>query len=476
MTSGNLNAPGIMTETDLPLRFGRFTLSQAERVVRYRGQACALAPKAVDLLAALATTPNTYIGNDDLIASVWPDSDVYDANLSQTIYVLRAFLRANGNEVRIENLPKRGYRLVVCDAPEIPTARIQHPPIARWAIMGVLAIASLAIVAWRVAPPSPRQPSAKAMQAYLLATHDEALGTPAHLTHAATLFARVIALAPRSALGYAGASEAATSLSFYATTEQERARFQARAITLADRALSLDPQSSAAYAARGAVAMAIHHDESRASRDFTKAIQLDANNVLALVWEGTIRLHRGNIADGRDLLARAVALAPDVPGTVASLAWASFLAGDYQESIALSRQMLHAHQFPTLANTDIANADIELHRYADARQVLHEMANDPSARIQRIAIEARIDALSGHRWNAITRLQTLDATIDPTTVGTSGAIALAAAYLALGDAPRMRAWLARVDITQRSGIRRDPRFAEKHSAARFESFLKLNSG
>ncbi len=471
-----MNVRKIMSETELPLQFGRFTLSRAERAVRYRGQICALAPKAVDLLAALADTPNTYIDNDALITAVWPDGDVYDANLSQTIYILRAFLRTYGNDVRIENLPKRGYRLVVCDAPQIPTARFQLSPLRRWAIMGVLAIASLAIVALRVEPTPPQQPSVEAMRAYLLAAHDEALGTPSHLTRAATLFARVIRLAPQSALGYAGASEAATSLSFYATTERARTRLQARAITLAERAISLDPQSSAAFAARGAVAMAIHHDETLASRDFVKALQLDANNVLALVWEGTIRLHRGNIAGGRDLLARAVALAPDVPGTVASLAWANFLAGDYEESIALSEQMLHAHQFPTLAKTDIANADTELHRYRDARRILREMADDPSSRIQRIAIEARIDALSGNRSKAIARLQTLDASVDPTTVGTSGAVALAAAYLSVGDAPRMRAWLARVNSGQRPGIRHDPRFAEKHSAARFERFLKLNSG
>ena len=442
------------------LTIGPFTLSRTERAIRYRGELCALAPKAIDLLAFLASTPNAFVSNDDLIAHVWPNADVYDANLTQTIYMLRTFFRAHGNTIRIENLPKRGYRLIIATA--AISVESTHQPIRapfRWRTLAVLSIAFTVLVAWRIAPPPSTLLSASAMDTYLIASHDEALGTPEHLMHAAALFARVEHLAPHSPLGFAGASEAATSLSFYASTAEQRARLQADAITSADAAFARDPESAEAYAARGAVKMAIQHDELAASLDFQRAIHLNPREMLALIWEGTIELHRGEVVSGRALIARAVALAPDVPGTVASLAWADFLAGDNNDAIALSRQMLRANQFPALAYINIANANIELHRYRQAREAIAHLPRSGSAHIQAITLLARIDVLTHHRASAIDRLTELNATLDPTTIDTSSAIALASAYRAIGDTSQMRAWLARVDLMQRPALKNDPRFA-----------------
>src|SRR5262249_4524882 len=58
-------------------------------------------------------------GKDELMAEVWPDAVVEEANLTNNISILRKTLGANGQQF-IETMPKRGYRFVapVKEAPD----------------------------------------------------------------------------------------------------------------------------------------------------------------------------------------------------------------------------------------------------------------------------------------------------------------------------------------------------------------------
>ena len=217
--------------------------------------------------------------------------------------------------------------------------------------------------------------------------------------------------------------------------------------------------------------MALEHRQHVAQLDFERALELDPHQILALVWSGTILLNHGDVSRARVLLSRAVALDPSIPGTIASLAWGDFLAGDYPEAVALSRQMLRAHQLPELAYSDLANAQIELRHFSQARDAIALLARLPGARVQAQALEARVDVLTGHRDRAAASLGRLNASLDPTTIGSWSATALAAAYLALGDATQTRAWLARVALSERPALAHDPRFLPWREDARFSSWL-----
>jgi DNA-binding winged helix-turn-helix (wHTH) protein/tetratricopeptide (TPR) repeat protein len=91
--------------------FGPYRLD-AEKSVLWRGdQVVSLTPKALALLDALLSAGGDVVPKADLMARVWPDTAVQEANLSVTVAALR---RALGNQESgrswIETLPRRGYR------------------------------------------------------------------------------------------------------------------------------------------------------------------------------------------------------------------------------------------------------------------------------------------------------------------------------------------------------------------------------
>jgi DNA-binding winged helix-turn-helix (wHTH) protein len=94
--------------------FGSFVLNISEHRLLCQGQAIHLPPKAFELLAALTRNSGHLMEKADLMGTVWPDTHVEEANLAQTVSVLRKALGVvAGGCLYIETVPKRGYRMVV---------------------------------------------------------------------------------------------------------------------------------------------------------------------------------------------------------------------------------------------------------------------------------------------------------------------------------------------------------------------------
>jgi DNA-binding winged helix-turn-helix (wHTH) protein/Tfp pilus assembly protein PilF len=93
--------------------FGSYCLNQTEQQLLRNGEAVRLAPKAFDVLLVLIQNKGCLVTKDKLMAEVWPDAFVEEANLSVNIACLRKALD-DGNAERkyIETVPKRGYRFV----------------------------------------------------------------------------------------------------------------------------------------------------------------------------------------------------------------------------------------------------------------------------------------------------------------------------------------------------------------------------
>lgn len=84
-----------------------------------------LTPKAFDLLCALVEASGRVVSKEDLMERVWPDVEVEEGNLTQTISVLRRRLGEGANgagqgRTLIETIPRRGYRFV-------PQVRVLDP-------------------------------------------------------------------------------------------------------------------------------------------------------------------------------------------------------------------------------------------------------------------------------------------------------------------------------------------------------------
>lgn len=119
------------------LQVGPFQLLVANKVLLRDEQQVPLAPRAVEVLAVLATKANEIVSKDDLMLAVWPDTFVEEVNLAVHISALRKLLAGAGGAIQIETIAKRGYRLlgdIRAVQPELPeksaAADIGAPEIA----------------------------------------------------------------------------------------------------------------------------------------------------------------------------------------------------------------------------------------------------------------------------------------------------------------------------------------------------------
>jgi len=102
-----------MSEAPAVYTFGPFRVDTVERVVMRDGARVPLTPKALAILLALLQRRGHVVDKADLMRIVWPDTAVEEGNLTQGIYSLRKLLGpASDSGVVIENIPRRGYRLV----------------------------------------------------------------------------------------------------------------------------------------------------------------------------------------------------------------------------------------------------------------------------------------------------------------------------------------------------------------------------
>jgi len=91
------------------LRFGDCELFPSERLIRRQNTFLQLPPKAFDALLILVRKAERLVRKEELIEALWPDTYVSEANLTNTIVLLRKTLGRNA----IQTVSKYGYRLVL---------------------------------------------------------------------------------------------------------------------------------------------------------------------------------------------------------------------------------------------------------------------------------------------------------------------------------------------------------------------------
>jgi DNA-binding winged helix-turn-helix (wHTH) protein/TolB-like protein len=143
------------------LVFGPYRLEVDFARLLRDGQPVPLTPKAFDVLLALVERRDRVVDKAELMKVVWPDSFVEEANLSQTIFVLRKTLGEQPDGQRfIETVPRRGYRFVaevqeesVAAAPGVTPAPDRRWLSWHWVAAIAIVIVLGAAAAWRGAMP-----------------------------------------------------------------------------------------------------------------------------------------------------------------------------------------------------------------------------------------------------------------------------------------------------------------------------------
>jgi DNA-binding winged helix-turn-helix (wHTH) protein/tetratricopeptide (TPR) repeat protein len=101
------------SEVSHSYQFGPFYLDPSRRLFLREGKPVSLTPKAFDTLLCLVENREHVVEKADLLKSVWPDTFVGEATLSQNVFKLRKILGQDPDgHSYIVTVPKRGYQFV----------------------------------------------------------------------------------------------------------------------------------------------------------------------------------------------------------------------------------------------------------------------------------------------------------------------------------------------------------------------------
>ena len=124
--------------SDIPLRFARFDILPAERLLRVDGVPTPVGARAFDLLLCLAQRRDRLVGKQELLDVVWPGVIVEEHNIATQIGTLRKLLGPQA----IATVPGRGYRLTAAiDARGVATGVATGVAIPATTVAAVVAVA-----------------------------------------------------------------------------------------------------------------------------------------------------------------------------------------------------------------------------------------------------------------------------------------------------------------------------------------------
>ncbi len=182
--------------------FGPFRLDPAKHVLLRGDQPVSLTPKAFDTLLLLVENRDRVLLKDELMSRLWPESFVEEANLSQTIFMLRKTMGETAQDQRyIVTVRGTGYRFAervreveregdgaslpadaIADGP-IASTRQQYSPnpavgIRAWRVWLSLALLGMAVLAGSLYWRSRSLAKLTGKDIILLADFDNATGDP----------------------------------------------------------------------------------------------------------------------------------------------------------------------------------------------------------------------------------------------------------------------------------------------------------
>jgi DNA-binding winged helix-turn-helix (wHTH) protein len=416
-----------------------------------------LAPLPAQILATLLQAGGEVVSAAQMRASLWSDAPVEDRNLNQQVYMLRRTLRREPRAT-IENVPRRGYRLVIAplDARDAPLdrPRKQRPLAIVWTA-SALAVAVIIGVAVQVAP---HRPVSATDQELALGNYLVMGEGPDHLTRAARYYRDLIERVPKSGAGHGGLAlvEARTALGF---TGSRRTQLFARAKHEAQTALQSSPKDGNALTTLGMIAAARGLPANEVLPLFNAAVAADPLGELPRAWRGKYLLSIGDFMEaGRDFRS----LSQNVPTSGYAVGlygeWLLF-DRDYARAITVLNQAVALGNHPGFTRYWLARAYYLRGLDADALRLSNLLLalypNETSA----LAIRLRVEAREGDARDALADFRQIERTKD---VAVTDLVPLAASQIAVGNVSgalhSVRQYLAsgNHDIETLARLRTDP--------------------
>lgn len=193
--------------------------------------------------------------------------------------------------------------------------------------------------------PGLTQPSQKShvnlgpgQEAYLRGQRWLGQRTPEGIFRAIDDFSEAIEMDPDYAPAYADlASAYALALSYRYEIGMDGYETAARSLAMAEKALELDPNLAAGYAARGYLGALVGRPAEEVAADFDRAAQLQPNAASIPSWRARSLAELGRYDEAMSEAGRAVNLDPLAPGRHIAVAELSLQLGHYDEAIAAAK-------------------------------------------------------------------------------------------------------------------------------------------
>ena len=270
------------------------------------------------------------------------------------------------------------------------------------------------------------------------------------INNAIHFFEASLEIDPEYAPAYADlASTYALALSYRYDVGVDGYTMAAKAMSLANKALALDPNLSAGYAARGLLGIQIGHSPTAIAADFDRAEQLAPNSASNPSWRSLAQAELGNTKEAFAEATRAVDLDPLAPARQIAMANVAFQLGRYDEAIAAARiatahepRLIRGHAIE--ARSQILSGDPELcsNLLLSAYRVLRATCLGASGRTDEadMIVENVLDEIDAKRINrsGYTNVITYEE--------------LATYYAYLGNAEKSQEWLVRSFAESPAGI------------------------
>lgn len=308
-------------------------------------------PLGVSLLNALAERPGELVAKDDLLAILWPNTVVTEDALARCVSRVRKALNDNPRHPEIiETLPKRGYRLVAKNSQYQQTLsqkdKAQPKSMMRYAVIGTVLFAVIVVfiitsndlsTTLTASAPSDTALNDTSNNTSDSNAFERSNGTAPHLVsllrqaddyyHKVTrvdnemaleLYEQALAIAPNSADAHAGLANTLVQRAIRMPLSQNDIDWQTmslahaladkrlqlesnthtleRASTLANRAISLAPQSARAFKAQGFV-LSAQNKLDMALSSYRKALSINPNAWDVLINMGELYEITGQLTD-----------------------------------------------------------------------------------------------------------------------------------------------------------------------------------
>lgn len=374
--------------------FDDFRLDSAKRLLFRQGEPVAIAPKAFDTLLYLLQHRDRVVAKEELLAAVWPDTFVEEANLAQNVSVIRRALGESPKDHKsIVTLPGRGYRFAAV-VREVPGARSEET---------------------------------RAYQYFLKGRHLLKKRLTETLRDAISLFLQSTDEDPTYAPAWVGLADSYALLSLYGASMPREVFPKSKAAALA--ALRLDPALAEAHNSLGVVELFYEWNWPDAEKAFHRALELNADYADAHQRYGIYLTVMGRFNEARLALDRAQALDPLSRITATIAGYPAYYSRDFEGAARQFRHVLDVDPGFSMAHFRLGLTLAHQGRFAQALEELdisRRLSNDRDV----IAAQGLVHAMQGHRSQAETALADLGARSQETFVSP---YTLAAIHAALGD-------------------------------------------